>query len=502
MQAILQDTSSNNIGSQPKALYVLAFAELWERFSYYGLRALLIFYLTSELGFSDVSAYGIYGMYFALASASSVAGGYLADRYLGNRQAIYLGGIFIMAGHLFLLLFNDQELLNFGLAFIIAGTGFFKPNITSLVGQYYQPNDPRRDGGFTIFYMGINLGAFLAPFACGYIGRKYGWHYGFSISGIGILLGLLALYFNRRVLGTAGLNPGQVRLTPPRFFNLSSYQIIILGTLLSIPVFAWCIHNHALIGNFLPYFGLFTLGALIMVAVRCIGEERKAMFTLILMMPFFVAFWTSFEQAGASINLFIERHVDRNFMGYEIETAWFLSLTPFLILILGPVFSLLWGQLGRRHRELTTPLKFAAAFFQISFGFWLLKLGVTEGGDTFTTSMIWVILFYGLRTTGELCISPIALSMVTKLAPQRFTSFMMGVFFLSLAFANFTAQQVAQYFTTASQGLKAVTALQDKATSFSTFGQIFEFLMYLPLISGIIMVMVSPFLKKVFEKHR
>jgi POT family proton-dependent oligopeptide transporter len=489
----------NSFSSQPKALYILSFTELWERFSYYGIRSLLMFYMISELGFSDASAYGVYGMYFALVSASSLAGGYIADHYLGNRKAIYLGAMIIIAGHAILLL-PSQNFLNLGLGFIIAGTGFFKANITSLLGQYYQPHDPRRDSGFTIFYMGINLGAFLAPFACGYIGKTLGWHYGFGVSGLGMLLGLLVFYLSNEALGNIGCIPDKNKLYKRGFLRLSPYQIILISTLLSIPVFAGCIHYHDLMGNFLYCSGVIALIALIAMAFRCKGEERRSMLTLITMMPFFVAFWASFEQAGASINLFIDRHVNRDLLGYEIPTAWFLSLTPFLIIILGSAFSMLWLQLGKRNLEPNTPVKFALAFFQASLSFWFLKLGVEEGLGIGAISMIWVVLYYFFRTTSELCIIPIAFSMVTKLAPPHLTSFMMGVFFLSVSFAQVAAQQVAKYFT-AAHGMKEVVHLQDKAISLSIFGQIFEFLIILPLVAGIGMLIISPLTKDVFKKY-
>jgi POT family proton-dependent oligopeptide transporter len=274
-----------------------------------------------------------------------------------------------------------------------------------------------------------------------------------------------------------------------------------VGTLLSIPVFAACIHYHEFARNFLYACGIAVVISLGHIAFRCRGEERKSMVVLMTMMPFFVAFWASFEQAGASINLFIDRHVSRDFMGYEIPTPWFLSLTPFLIILFGSVFSMLWIQLGKRHLEPNTSVKFALAFFQASLSFLFLKLGVEEGMRVGTTSMVWVVLYYFFRTTSELCIAPIALSMITKLAPPRLTSFMMGAFFLSLAFAQIAAQQVAKYFTTAAYEMKEVAHLQDKAVSLIIFGQIFEFLIILPLVAGIGMVLISPLVKNVFKKY-
>ena len=495
-----QKTFSGSLSSQPKALYVLALVELWERFSYYGIRVLLILYMTSQLGFRDEAAYGIYGMYFALVSAATVAGGYIADKFIGHQMAIYFGGVLIAIGHIFLMCSQVEGPFYSGLGFIATGTGFFKGNITTLLGQHYQTNDPRRDSGFTIFYMGINIGAFLAPFICGYVGRVYGWQYGFGISGAGIVLGLVIFYRSNEM---AGINI--LKFLFPKVFTFSRYHLVILASLASIPLFSLCIHYHEIMKNFLHFFGIGLLCILVSVAFRYKGDERKSLLTLIIMIPFFVAFWTSFEQAGASVNLFIDRHVNKEFMGYTLETTWFQALTPFFIITLGPLFSWLWVRLSRHNLEPITPVKFALALLQVSLSFWFLKLAVDEGTANSMTSMVWVILAYFFRTTGELCLSPIALSMVTKLAPQGITSFMMGTFFLSIAFAQLLAQQIAVYFTAAgeiNQEIKIIGQLHDPATSFLIFRQIFEFLIYLPLGAGILMLLISPLLKGVFKKHR
>ena len=485
---------------QPQSLYILFFAELWERFSYYGLRVLLVLYLTSELKLNDASAYGIYGMYFTLANASTVLGGYIADRYFGHLRAIYWGSLIILAGHLILFIPSSFS-LTLGLSFVIAGTGFFKANITSFLGQCYYPNDPRRDSGFTIFYMGINLGAFIAPFICGYIGRKYGWHYGFGMSGIGMLIGFIILLCNKVALTKIDQRSDDSKLHQAYFLKFSRYQLIIIGTLLTIPIFSLCLQYHEYMANFLYIFGMGVLLILLDIIFKCQREERKPLLTLMVMLPFFTAFWASFEQAGASINLFIDRHVDRHFMNYTIETTWFQSLTPLLIIILGPIFSLLWISLRKNRIEPSISIKFVLALTQVGLSFWFLKKGVEEGLAYGTTSMFWILLAYLFRTSGELCIAPVGLSMVTKLAPQRLTSFMMSVLFLSIAFAHFIAQQIACYFSSA-QEVNKVAQIHDKIISLNTFGQIFEFLIYFPIIAGTILLAISPFLKGTFKKYQ
>ena len=486
--------------TQPKALYTLFFVELWERFSYMGLRVLLILYMTSELEYSDSFSYGIYGMFFTLVYASNLLGGYLSDRYLGNRNAILMGGFILLIGHTCLAL-PFKELLTIGLAFIIIGTGFFKVNVSSLLGQYYHAHDPRRDSGFTIFYMGINIGGLLAPLACGYVGRAFGWHYGFGLAGIGIALGMITLILGKKSLGEMGLSPNEEKLHEQYWLGISRYQWILICSLLSVPVLALCIRHHENMDSILYVLGGVMLFSVIRIALTCKGDERKKMFALIAMLPFYLAFWASFEQAGASINLFTERHVDRSFMGMEIYTTWFQSLNPLFIIVVAPFLSSLWLYLGRRDKEPLTPIKFAVALFLIGLSFFVLKLGVLEASRDGMTSMLWVVSAYFLQSTGELCLSPVGLSMVTKLAPARFASFMMGSLFLSMAFAHFVAQQIAKYFTAAHK-VDVVQDITDKGTSLMVFGNIFDFLIYFPILMGLIMLLFYPFLKGLFKQYQ
>jgi POT family proton-dependent oligopeptide transporter len=485
--------------TQPKALYVLFLAELWERFSYMGVRVLLILYMTSQLKYSDSFSYGIYGMFFTLVYASNLIGGYLADRYLGNRITILLGGCFMITGHICMAL-PFEEILTFGLAFIIIGTGFFKVNISSLLGQYYHPHDPRRDSGFTIFYMGINIGGLLAPILCGYVGMKYGWHYGFGLSGLGMSLGMLTFILGRPMLGSYGQSPLGNKLHDRALFNLSRLHWIIITSLCSIPLISSLIQQHQEMEIILYALGSIMLLSVIWMAMKCEGDEKKRMLTLIAMLPFYLAFWASFEQAGASINLFTERHVHRVFMGMEIHTTLFQSLNPLFIIMLAPFLSGLWLYLGKRGKEPPTPIKFALALFFVGLSFWFLKIGVQEASINGMASMIWVILAFLLQSTGELFISPVALSMVTKLAPARFSSFMMGSLFLSMAFAHFTAQQIAKYFS-AAQEVSTVENITEVGNSLAIFKDIFDFLIYFPILMGLVMLLCYPLFKNVFKKY-
>ena len=491
--------SNKNVYNQPKALKFLFLAELWERFSFYGLRALLIFYLVSQPQYNDMKAYSLYGIYLTLIYATTIIGGYLADRHLGNLKVIFLGSIIIIIGHLFLFL-PYQGFFIYGLSFVLIGTSLFKSNVSSLLGEYYSKNDPRRDAGFTLFYMGINIGSLIAPIVCGYVGYKYGWHYGFGCAGIGMIIGLIVLFWGYQDLKEKGQPPYPQELYKKGFLNLTQYQWIIMGCLLSVPFFAWMIEHHESMGNFLNLFGLGIIIVLAILTFQSKGEERKAMLTILIMLPFVTAFFASFEQAGASMNLFTDRYVDRSIGTFEIPTTWFQSLNPLFVVMLAPFFSLLWSFLGRLGKDPLTPMKFVLALFQVGLSFWFLKMAVSEATSGNKASMIWLILAYLFQTMGELCLNPVGLSMITKLAPARFASFLMGCFFLSIAFANLMAQQVAQYFTMAQEEKMLETFTKDRG-DLIVFGHIFEFLIYSPILAGIVLLIISPFLKKTFLKY-
>ncbi len=482
--------------SQPKALYILFFAELWERFSFYGMRALLILYMTSELLFNDTKAYNIYGIYTALVYAAPVIGGYLADNYLGNRNAIFLGGVIITLGHCCLAL-PFKESLFYGLAFIIVGTGFFKANVTSLLGQFYEKGDVRRDAGFTLFYMGINLGACLAPLVCGYIGKTLGWHYGFGTAGIGMLLGMVVLLRNAQTLEGAGSPPAKINLKEPLGGGLTPYRLIVIGSLLSVALFSLCLNFYHVMGHFLNIFGIISLVWVLGIAYRCEREDRKALLTLLVMFLFFMIFWAGYEQAGSSINLFTDRHVDRSLFGWEIPVPWFQSIPPFFVITMAPVFSAIWMKLGRRNLEPLPPTKFGLGLLQSGIGFGCLLIGIKTADTQGVTSAIWLILAYFFHASGELSISPVGLSMVTKLSPPRFVSFMMGILFLSVSFGNYLAALVARIFGAPEQPLQT----NDKLGSLQCFSHTYEFLAYFLLIASIAMFLISPFIRKVFEKH-
>jgi POT family proton-dependent oligopeptide transporter len=351
---------------QPRALYTLFFAELWERFSFYGMRALLVLFMTKELLLTNHTSLGILGVYGALLYCSNILGGYLADGFLGNRRAVMLGSVFIILGHLVLTIpmttFLNQESFYYGLAFLIVGTGFFKPNVSSFLGQFYHVNDPRRDSGFTLFFMGINIGGFLAPLICGTIGEIYGWHYGFGVAALGMILGAFVFYGGKAHFGNVGAPPLQ---KPSKNFwgGMSALHFILLGISFFVPLMVYVLKSHDHLGEYLTLAGAAVFILIAWIAFRSPAEERKMIFTLLVMFFFVVSFFSIWEQVGGSLLLFTQHNIDRTFFGITIPVSWSQSFSPLCIILLSPLVSYLWTFLNRHNLDPLTPLKFALGFF-------------------------------------------------------------------------------------------------------------------------------------------
>lgn len=479
---------------QPPALYVLFFAELWERFSFYGLRSLLVLFMTKHMLLSDSRAYEIYGAYGALVYTSPVVGGYVADHFLGNRLAIYIGGVMIALGHFILAIPMHQALFP-GLAFIAAGTGLFKANISSLLGHFYETNDSRRDGGFTLFYMGINIGAFLAPLVCGFLGEQYGWHYGFATAGVGMLVGLVILLRWNHVLGEIGKPPDWRKLISPFLFGLSRLHLIFGGIILMVPLCTLLLSSTVLMRYFLQVFVAGTLLLLLSIAAGVPAEERKCIATFAVMLPFYIVFFACFEQAGGSMNLFASRNLDRTLFGWEILPSSFQMLNPLFVILLSPLISALWLKLSQKKMEPLVPFKFSLGLLQVGIGFAWLVMGINSASNGLM-SMSWLAIAYLFHSTGELCLSPIGLSMTTKLSPARFSSFMMGTLFLSIASAHYIAQVIAK-----ACGTQDDTG-QDRLASLLAFKQTFQVLVWIPISAALLAMILSPIVNKVFQRHQ
>ncbi|MBL6686943.1 MAG: peptide MFS transporter [Pseudomonadales bacterium] len=496
-------TATDTFLGHPKGLYVLFATEMWERFSYYGMRALLILYLTKHWLFADGEAAMIYGTYAALVYAVPVLGGMIADRYLGLRKAIVFGAVLLVVGHLGMAIEGPQavqsadgvvrssiheQFFYLALAFIVVGVGFLKANISTIVGSLYQDNDPRRDGGFTIFYMGINLGAFVATLVCAYLGETYGWRYGFGLAGIGMLVGLVTFLWGTKYLEGHGLPPNAEQLKASRFgltLETSIYTISVAFVLI-----IWlAIQNTGEMGLALTVFaGAITAYVIWFSMSSCTTQERNRMLTMLLLMAFSVVFWALFEQAGSSVTLFTDRNIDR---GDFFTAGMFQSLNALFIILLAPVFASAWVVFARRRIEPSTPMKFGIAIVLAGLGFFALVLGALNANSAGQVAAIYLVLMYLLHTMGELCLSPVGLSMVTKLSVQRVAAMMMGVWFLSSALAAYVGGWIA--------GLMAIdttSAGESGVESLAVYVSVFEKLGLFAVLTGIALMAVSPWIAK------
>lgn len=573
----------------PKGLHILFFAEMWERFSYYGMRGLLIFYLTQHFLFDDAFSSAQYGAYTALVYLLPLVGGYLADRYLGNRKAIAFGALLLVAGHMTMgiegeparqnLVYDGQSYLliaegrgasrevqieidgahydfsansegdfliedlpdgasipailpkdefeiseaerkrtsvnifYLALALIIMGVGFLKANISSIVGQLYKENDPRRDGGFTLYYYGINLGSFWAAILCGYLGETVGWWAGFGLAGLGMALGWIVFVRGRVLFFTPGENmiahvgnpPSEAKLKAKVLGMLSTEHLIYVLGVLGVGVVWFMVQAHSVViplpglgeQNFLALFlivgGVAFLSYMALYMLReCSAAEVQRLILAIVLIVISVVFWALFEQAGSSMNLFAARNTDLSIGQFEITASQTQSFNAGFILIFAPLFAALWAFLARLRKNPNTGLKFGLALIQVGLGFLVLVWGVNFAGDDFRVPLIFLALAYLLHTTGELCLSPVGLSAITKLSPPAVVSFMMAGWFLSSAFAQYVAGVIARFTATdtvAGQVLDPEAALNGYA---AVFGSIGWFAVGLGVVFGIL----SFFLKR------
>ncbi len=689
------DASPATLLGHPPGLFTLFFAEMWERFSYYGMRALLVFYMIKGfLGYSDSQAYSVYGAYTGLVYATPFIGGMLADRLLGQRFAVIIGGLLMAAGHL-AMTFENEVIFFIALALLIVGNGFFKPNISTMVGSIYPKVSGRKDAGFTLFYMGINLGAAISPIACGYVGETYGWHYGFGLATLGMLIGVAIFVAPTRltqalilggalvtagsmifqtqleqlviqlmgtntpaedisslqtgariflgitllvsaVIATLALTRGGIpkevggppsveRLRQPAFLTLRNNALVyyagliamvltlqnlttpgtweswalvfIVGAAVSlpwataqqavlaclvglVPLITVIMQKGALAGFLLYSLGFLAFGSLIRAAARSPKMERERLYVVLILTFFSVLFWAFFEQAGSSINNFTDRNVDRTTesrvvtqaeadstvtfrvpiktddpelvnlpllsqeqlgfplegepftisnltrlrediingvenatdrilwpltvehlgmgildagQGTEIPASEFQAANPIFILIFGLVFSALWTVLSRRGSEPTTPMKFALSFLHLGLGFVVLWYGAYVADDRGMVSLYWLLLGYLLHTTGELCLSPVGLSMVTKLSPSKIVSTVMGAWFLATAFANFLGGQIAQW-TQIDHGDSGDIPVPSETVG--VYGNVYGWIGLVTLLTAALCIILTPMLKR------
>ncbi|MEO6582277.1 MAG: peptide MFS transporter [Sphingomicrobium sp.] len=469
----------------PKGLYMLFFAEMWERFSYYGMRALLIFYLTKHWLFDDGKSNLIYGAYTSLVYITPVLGGYLADRYLGQRKAVLFGGILLMCGHFLMAVEgtggqSDPTINIFwtALAFIIVGSGFLKANISVMVGQLYKLTDIRRDGAYTVFYMGINLGAAVGTILVGYLGETVGWGYGFGLAGIGMLAGLIVFVLGKGSLMGRGEAPRPLR---------QSTEWSIYGVGLAAVAVIWALVQYQdVIQTLLIVSGIGLLGYVLWQAFKLDSHARDRILAILFLIALNPLFWGLFEQAGGSINLYTDRFVDRA----GVPASLFQSINPIYIILLAPLMAALWINLGRRGLEPSAPAKFGLALLQVGAGFLVFVWGATAFavGPEGQTAVIFVFLLYLLHTTGELCLSPVGLSAMNRLAPSFMASLIMGAWFYMTAVGNFVAGKIGE--ATGGEG--------GEMTKDLTLG-IYNKIGWVAIGVGVVVLMLSPFIKRLMH---
>jgi proton-dependent oligopeptide transporter, POT family len=560
----------------PRGLVILFLTEMWERFSYYGMRALLVLYLTQHFLFGPAEAQGIYAAYAALVYLMPVVGGLLADKYLGSRKAVIIGAVLLVAGH-FTMAFEGQggrEFLTVGgteyaiavegrdtdrqlyavagdarvpisigpegvavvdvegqpagsgaqtataagfpttiaadgyttriqrdltaepvlflaLSLIIVGVGFLKANISTVVGHLYDENDPRRDGGFTIFYVGINLGAVLATLLCSWLGITYGWAYGFGLAGIGMLLGLITFIAGQSWLEGRGAPPEPERLKRRSLLGLPFEAIFWIGGLVAVLPVWLLMQRHAIIEASLPILAGVIFAAVVgYTLIRLKGAERTRMLVAQVLIFFSVLFWALFEQAGSSLTLFADQSTRMPSWLNVGQTQFF---NPGIIVVLGPVMAALWVWMAKRNIEPSTPVKFSFGLAFVGAGFLLLSwAAATQAGVDFRVPLLFLFLTYLLHTIGELCLSPVGLSMITKLSVDRVVGLMMGVWFLSSSVAHIVAGQIAK--ATATDTVAGVVT--NPQLALDTYGSIFGTIGWVGVGTGVVLLVISPLLKK------
>ncbi len=440
----------------PRGLATLFFTEMWERFSYYGMRALLILFMTAPaanggLGLDVATAGVIYGLYTAGAYMAALPGGWLADRFLGLQRAVFVGGILIATGNVLLAMPSTATFYS-GLAVVVAGTGLLKPNVSAIVGQLYAQSDKRRDAGFSIFYMGINLGAFIAPLACGYVAQRIYWRYGFALAAVGMTAGVIQYLFGKKHLHGAGRlpasNESNARARDKRTLIIGGGAVAAIVATVALLSAKGLVSPKAvadasgvlLIGIVVAFFGWMFFAA------KWTPIERKRLIVVAVLFVASCVFWSVFEQAGSTLNLFAAEKTDNNIAGFDMPASWYQSINAMFIISLAPVFAWLWIKLA--SREPSSPAKFVWGLVLVGLGFVVLALGASVSESGIKVSPMWLLVTYLLHTMGELCLSPVGLSAMTKLAPARVAGLMMGVWFLSISIGNYAGGRLAAFYET------------------------------------------------------
>jgi POT family proton-dependent oligopeptide transporter len=443
----------------PRGLSTLFFTEMWERFSYYGMRALLILFMTAApaaggLGFDTATAGAVYGLYTSMVYMTGLPGGWIADRLLGPRRAVLYGGILIACGH-FSMAVPSMTSFYFGLFLIVIGTGLLKGNVSVIVGRLYATDDVRRDAGYSIFYMGINLGAFIAPLVCGYLGQRVSWHMGFGAAGVGMALGVIQYVAGSKYLGTAGLYPadaGSPAANAVQRRGAIKWITIVGGVVLAavlavgmrlVPVTPTGIADAAGYGLLIVTLAFF---AWLFLSPGWTREERHRLVIIGVLFLAAALFWAAFEQAGSTLNLFADRNTDNRVLGWSFPSTYYQSLNSLFIIALAPVFAWMWVRLAHRNAEPTSPAKFGWGLVLVGAGFAVLVWAAVRAEAGVMVSPMWLTVTYFLHTCGELALSPVGLSAMSKLAPVRIGGLVMGVWFLGSSVGNYIGGRMAAFY--------------------------------------------------------
>lgn len=508
-------TKETQVFGHPKGLFYLFFAELWERFSFYGMRALLVLYMTKHLLYDDDMSFGIFAAYMSLVYVTPLIGGIIADKIIGYRKAIVLGGVLMSLGHLLLTI--ELPIFFYGsLALIIVGNGFFKPNISSFVGDLYHKEDSRRDAGFTIFYMGINIGAAIAPLLCAWFASTYGWHYGFVLAGFGMILGLLI--FKKGISNNVFYDKGLV--SDPNLFNkknlgVSNGKLVTIGAFLSVPLFAIIIKFHKFEHYLVWVISFFLIAYLSYIFKQVSKKEKKRLLVIVYFTLLYTLFAAIFEQAGSSLTLFADRNV--NLIG--MDAAGTNSINAGFIFILAIPFSMLWTYLNNKNINPNSAIKFGIGLLLLGLGFVVFAYSANAADSLAQTPMFYLVLGYLILTIGELFLSPIGLSKMTELSPLKYLAFIMGVWFSANFYGHFFAGKIAKLTASTtndnsffSDGIfrkinlaitgidsKQINELPDAFSQLYSYVSVYATFGTITIIVGIFAITISPFIKKLMD---
>ena len=504
MSDVIKPASEKQILGHPQGLFYLFFAELWERFSFYGMRALLTLYMVNvifeALAERDYATAAVYASYGSLVYASTVIGGKISDSILGMRNSVFLGGILMALGHFVLAIENDIAFF-LALSFIIVGNGFFKPNISTFVGTLYEKGDPKKDSGFTIFYMGINIGGWVAPLLCGWLAAKYGWHYGFGLAGIGMLTGLIFFWsgIKKGVFGDRGLPPENGSINKS-IAGIKQGVLVPILAVLSAPLIAFLLSSYKAVATtgffadqnivnvIFQFIGIAVLGYLGYIMYKATLDERKKLFVAVLITFFMTIFWGFHELSGSVITLFASRNVSLDGIMTAAQTN---SLNSMWIIILAIPISMMWTRLSKSGKNPRTPYKFGLGLLFAGISFYILAISGNSANENGLVPFAYLLLMYFLLSVGELFMSPVGLSKITDLSPKRIVAFMMGVWFLSSAFAFQVVGFIGKQLAIESDD-KNVGGIQ----TLGIYTDGFELIAYYSIGAGLIVLLASPLIKK------